>query len=137
MNAEILLPRRDKMARGQVICQKQDANCNLIGRSNQNPILDTYLYEVEFPGGEITELVVIIAESMYAQCDANGNEYLLLESFINHRKNGPALSIEDQKVVIKGQEMLRKSTADKTDPHHGRSYPTLRNHTQSKLPNTP
>ena len=65
VNAEILLPRWDKMARGQVICQKHDANGNPIGRSNQNPILDTHLYEVEFPGGEMTELAAnIIAESM-------------------------------------------------------------------------
>ena len=51
----------------------------------------------------MTELVAnIISESMYAQCDVNGNGYLLLEAFINHQKNGPALSVEDQKVVIKG-----------------------------------
>ena len=65
VNAEILLPRWDKMARGQVICWKHDADGNIIGRSNQNPILDTHLYEVEFPGGEMTELAAnIIAESM-------------------------------------------------------------------------
>ena len=37
--------------------------------------LDTCLYEVEFPGGEITEVAAnIMAESMYAHCDVNGNE---------------------------------------------------------------
>ena len=44
------------MAGGQVVHQKNDADGNPIGRSNQNPVLDTCLYEVEFPGGEITEL---------------------------------------------------------------------------------
>ena len=44
VNAEILLPRRGTMARGQVVCQKHDANGNPIHRSNQNPILDTHLY---------------------------------------------------------------------------------------------
>ena len=67
---------------------------------------------MEFPGDKMTELVAnIIAESMYAQCDVNGNENPLLEAFIDHRKNGSALGIKDQKVVIKGQETLRKSTA--------------------------
>ena len=75
MNAEILLPRGDKMARGQVICQKHNTDGNIIVRSNKNPIMDTCLYEVEFPGREMTELVAnIIAESMYAQCDVYGNE---------------------------------------------------------------
>ena len=51
----------------------------------------------------MTELVTnIIAESMYAQCDVDGNEYQLLEAFIDHWKNGSALSVDVQKVVIKG-----------------------------------
>ena len=84
------------MARGQVICQKRNADCNLIGRSNKNPILDTCLYEMAFPGGEMTELVAnIIAESMYAHCDVD------VKAFINHWKNGSALIVEDQTVVIK------------------------------------
>ena len=103
VNAEILLPRGDKMARDQVVCLKHDANGNPIGRSNQNPILNTRLYEVEFLGGEMSELAAnIISESMYVQCDLDGNEYLLLEAFIDHRKNGSALSVDDQMIVIKG-----------------------------------
>ena len=74
--------------------------------------MDRCLYEVEFPRGEITELAAnIIAESMYAQCDVNVNEYLLLEAFIGHRKNGLAPTVEDQRIVVKGQDTLRKSTA--------------------------
>ena len=44
----------------------------------------------------------IIAVSMYAQCDGNRNEYLLLEAFIDHRKNSSALIVKDQKIVAKG-----------------------------------
>ena len=66
---------------------KHDAHGNPIGRSNQNPILDAHLYEVEFHGGEMTELAAnIIAKSINAQCDVDGNEYLLLEAFIDHRR---------------------------------------------------
>ena len=67
VNTEILLPREGRMARGQVVCQKHDADGNLLGRSNHNPVLDTLLYAVELPREEITELAAnIIAESMYA-----------------------------------------------------------------------
>ena len=122
-----------------------DADGNPIGRSNQNPILDTCLYEVEFPGGQMTDLAAnIIAESMHAQCDVDGDEYLLLEAFIYHRKNGSALSVEDQKVASKGtkpfksQQLVWTFAANgKTDPHHGRGYPTLRKCTQFRLPNMP
>ena len=67
MNAETLLPRGDRLARGQVVCQKQDANGNPIGRSNQNPILDTCLYEMEFPGVETTGQLI----SLQSQCMPN------------------------------------------------------------------
>ena len=112
VNAEILLPRGDKMARGWVVHRKHDADGNTIGRSNQYPILDTCLYEVEFLGEEMTELSAnIISKPMYAQCNVNRNKYLLLEAFIDHRKNGSALSVEDKKVVLKGFKNLRKSIA--------------------------
>ena len=61
-----------------------NANSVIIGRSNQNPILDECLLEVEFLGVEMTELADnVIAESMYSQCDVDGNEYLSLEAFVN------------------------------------------------------
>ena len=41
VSAKMKLPKEDKMARGWVVHQKQDANDNLIVRSNQNPILET------------------------------------------------------------------------------------------------
>ena len=91
------------MARGQVLHKEYDASGRPIGKSNQNPILDTYLYELEVSGGEITK--------MYARWDVEGNEYLLLEESIDYGKNDLALSVEDQKVVINGRETLRKSTA--------------------------
>ena len=75
------------MASDWVVQQKQDADGDPINRYNQNPILDTCLYEVELPRGEISELADnMIEESTYAQCDVDGNEYLLLEAFIDHRK---------------------------------------------------
>ena len=44
-------------------------------------------YEVKLPGEEVIKLMAnIIAELMYAQCDVNGNEYIMLEPFINYRK---------------------------------------------------
>ena len=69
LNTEILLLRGDKMARSQVVCQKCDVDGNSIDRSNQSPILDMHLYEVKFPGEEITELAAnIVTDLMYAQC---------------------------------------------------------------------
>ena len=78
IGAEILLPRGNQMARG--LAWHHDANGNILGGAYANPILDTRLYQVEFTGGEATELTTnIIAETMYTQCYADRNEYLLLD----------------------------------------------------------
>ena len=111
VNTEVMLPRGDSMARGRVIRRKRNADGDLIGKSNTNPILDTREYEVEFANGEVTELAAnIIAETMFAQCDDDGNEYVLLDSLVDYRKNENALSLEDQKIVVRGKPSLRRST---------------------------
>ena len=47
-----------------------------MGRVHANPIMATRMYQVEFVGSNIKELTTnVIAESMYAQCSADGNEY--------------------------------------------------------------
>ena len=73
---------------------KHNTSGNQIGRYSQNAILDTHLYEMEFPGSEITEMTAnIIAELIYAKYDVDGYEYLLLNSFVNLRKDNSTLSL--------------------------------------------
>ena len=56
-----------------------------MGTALPNFILDIRLYQVEFNGDENEDLTAnFIAESMYAQYDAEGNEYLLLDSQIGY-----------------------------------------------------
>ena len=70
VNTEVMLSRGDRSARGKVVRWKRDAEGNPIGRANNNPILDTRQYEVQFADGEVTELTAnAIAEAMFAQCD--------------------------------------------------------------------
>ena len=87
----------DEMARVHVVAQKHDTNGHATGRAHSNPFLYTRMYQVEFAGGEVTELTTnIIAESMYAQCDENWNEYLLLALLVDYCKNNKAMSFTDQ-----------------------------------------
>ena len=62
------------MASGHIITKKRHTKLNVMRRTNANPRLDSKLCQVEFQGGEITELTTnVIAESMYIQCDAEVN----------------------------------------------------------------
>ena len=56
-----------------------------MGRFHTNPILDIKIYQVEFAGGKVTELTAnIIAESMYAQCNLEGNKHSLLDVLVDY-----------------------------------------------------
>ena len=64
-------------------------------------------------GDDTTEMTAnVIAESMYAQCDKDGNQYILLDTFVDYRFNDAALAVEDQlKVDRSGKRSYRRSTA--------------------------
>ncbi len=92
--------------------QKRDVDGNLKGTANANPILDTREYTVTFDDGDITELTAnFIAESMYAQCNPDGNEYVLLDSIIDYRRLDTATKLSDQTVVRNsGQTFKQRNT---------------------------
>ena len=67
---------------------------------------------MEFGDGEVSELTAnVIAGSMYASFDYIGNEYLLVDSLVDYRKNNNAMSLADQRSVLHGRPFMRKSTA--------------------------
>ena len=82
LNAEISVSKGGSLARGRVTGRKRDADGNPMGRSNPNPILDTRVYEVVFDDGDVTSLTAnMIAQAMYAQCDSDGYQYMLLTNW--------------------------------------------------------
>ena len=70
VNALVLLPRRHSCAREKVIGRKRDAYENDVGRTNENPILNTREYRAEFDDWEVRKMTAnVILESMYDACD--------------------------------------------------------------------
>ena len=75
------------------------------------PILDTRFYEVEFTDGRMAEFSAnAIAEHMYAQCDPNGNQYLLLDAITDHQKDSNAVLNVDWYMTVNGRQHHRKTT---------------------------
>jgi hypothetical protein len=85
---------------GKVWWRKREADGSLKGTAHQHPILDTQTYEVEFPNGQVAKYSAnVIAENMYTQCNAEGNQYLLLNEIVNWQQdNSKAIKIEDKYV---------------------------------------
>ena len=67
-----------------------------MGTPNDNPILDSRMYEVEYLDGS-TEVMAAntIAENIMSQVDDNGNRQLLMDEIIDHRCDESALIKDD------------------------------------------
>ncbi len=112
LSAELMLPKSDVLVKGHVTARKRDRDGNPVGHANDNPILDNRSYIVDFDDGDQTELTAnMIAESLYLQCDPNGNQYVLLEDILDHQCLPTAIRLSDQKNVrANGKTYLKCST---------------------------
>ena len=103
LTANVVLPHNDTMQKGYVRARKRDANGNPKGIANNNPLLDTRVYDVEFPDGKIKEYNVnMISEFLYSQVDDEGNEFILLDEIIDHCKDDTAITVEEATVEPTG-----------------------------------
>ena len=111
IGAEVSLPKNGQLRTGKVIRHQCNDCGDLIGKPNQNPILDMRSYQVQFPDGEIAPNAAnLIAENMITQCDPDGNQFLLLESITDHKKDKSTVPSEDRYVTINWQQHHRITT---------------------------
>jgi hypothetical protein len=89
----------------------QSPTYNWKGRANANPMLDSRTYEIEFPDGSSDEYTAnVIAENMYAQCDTDGNHFIIMDCIIDHKKDGHALERADMYIKNVKNKQVRKTT---------------------------
>ena len=111
LNAEVLLPKGDQMMTGKVKRRKVDGLGVAIGHRHDNPILDTRTYMVEFPdGAEMEYTTNTIAENMWAQCDIDGNQWLLMEAIIDHRSDETAIPKDKAFITVNNRKQRVKTT---------------------------
>ena len=88
-----------------------DANGLPIGLANENPILDTRMYEVQYLDREKASLAANnIAKNLFAQIDGDGNRQVLMDEIIGHRSNEHAVKQQDAFIIIKTGTKRRKET---------------------------
>ena len=98
LNMELAIPQGDSLEPrlARVTKRLKDANGLPIGLANENPILDTRMYEIEYLDGERTSLAANnIAENLFAQIDDEGNRQVLMDEIIGHRSNEHAVKQQD------------------------------------------
>ena len=112
VNNEVCLPQGEKHSMAKVKSRSKDADGNIIGQYNDNPFLNTMVYDVEFPDGTIKEYAAnIIAENMFAQVDPQGRSHAILDCILDFKKDKTALHKDDMYITTKsGQRRMRQST---------------------------
>jgi hypothetical protein len=87
LNTEICVLQGGTLMKDRVTSRKRDKDGNPVRLANANPIPDTREYTFTFDNGDETVLNAnLIAEAIYAQCNPDRNQYVLLDSIIDHRQ---------------------------------------------------
>ena len=109
VNMEQALPQGDSLDTRMVRVTKmlKDANGISIGTADDNPLLETRMYEVEYLDGECTSLSANhIAEIFFAQVDNEGNRQVLMKEIIDCRMNRQ--EVKHQDAFIKTRTGIKK-----------------------------
>ena len=113
INAEVQLQLRDRVQSARVIQRSLGLDGKVAGLYDDNPLLNSMVYDLEFPDGTIKEYSAnIIAENMLTQVDSDGFTMTMMEGIIDHKKDESTAISKDDKYIScpRGQRRLRKTT---------------------------
>jgi hypothetical protein len=113
INTEIIQQEGDKLQRGKVKRRSIDDNGKTMGAYSDNPIMNSIVYEVEFPDGALKEYAAnILSDNLLSQVAHKGYSIVMMREIIDYeRDEAMAVSIEDKYLTTRsGQRRLRKTT---------------------------
>jgi hypothetical protein len=115
LNMEIALPRGggdpEDTQFAKVTKRLRDAEGRPIGTANDNPLLDTREYEVEFLDGHVESMSAnLIAQHLFSQVDEEGHRYILLDDIIDFRRDENAIDKADAFVIMRNGVRWRRQT---------------------------
>ena len=112
INAEVLLPHGESKALATVMRRSVDVDGKLIGCLNDNPLLNTMVYDCEFSDGTTKAFAAnTIAENIYLETDVDGFGLASSYSIMDHKCSGNAVRMEDKYFTTKtGTKRLRPTT---------------------------
>ena len=103
LNAEVQLQLGEDYITGKVRRRALGPDRNIIRNYDNNPYLNSVMYEVEFIDGQVKEYGAnIIAENMLSHVDSNGYRLMLMEGIVDYRKDeSVAIGMEDKYITTK------------------------------------
>jgi hypothetical protein len=112
LHSEVSLQLGENMAVGKVTKRAIGPDGTIAGTYDENPMLNTMIYEVEFNDGQLKEYAAnVIAENMLSQVDEDGFSRAMMEGIVDWRKDEAAIPMEDKYITTRsGQKRLRITT---------------------------
>ena len=109
---ELALDRHDNRPEfARVNKRLKDKYGRPIGISEENPILDTSMYKVEYDDGHKTEMTANgIASNLFSQVDQDGQHFVLFNSIIDSRTNGTHIKEGDSFIHMSNRNKRRRET---------------------------
>ena len=113
VNMELKLDRRgDKPEFSKVKKRLKDTNGTPIGVANDNLILDSRMYEIEYCDGYVAEMIAnVISEGLFAQVNQEGNIFLLIKCITDKRTNITQTLQQDAFIITKSGTKRGKNKA--------------------------
>jgi hypothetical protein len=106
-----MVPKGDILIPAKVIARKHDRDGNPIVIGHSNPLMDTRIYDVQFPDGHTEEFAAnTIADNIYSQANAEGNQHLLLKEMTDHKRDGSAIVADDKWIQHGSNKQLWRTT---------------------------
>ena len=112
INAEVMLPSVKNDGTSILFCVKngsciEEGEC--IGQYNENPLLNTQVYELEDSDGNVQEYSAnIIAQNIYENCDHEGLRWNTVVEIVGHNQADNAVKKDNQWVYYKGRKHCRQ-----------------------------
>ena len=112
ISAEVLHPQGEERQLAKVLRQLVDHYGQVIGQHHKNPLLNTFIYDIEFPNGDVIKYAAnIIAINLLAQVDPGCYHTKVLGAILDHKHDGTAVPMSGKYFKTKqGRQTQRKTT---------------------------
>ncbi len=112
INIDVLLPKDEGDSLAKCMQKSVDLNGKVIGKFNENPLLNTILYKCEFEDGTTKAYTTnAIASNIFQEWDSDVFLSLFLYHIIDHKRSGKAVLMEGKYLVTKtGTKRMRQTT---------------------------
>jgi hypothetical protein len=111
IHAELHLPQGENIQQAKAVGRSINSDSATTETYNDNPMLNSMVYDVELSDSEIREYSAnIIAENAYSQVNTDGHSHSFMDSIIDATSDHTAIEKADMYTHKKSQRFIQKTT---------------------------